>query len=179
MGDTFIVDVSQILGESGATLEVDADVPLGSMIVGDSEVPFSTPPHLRAMLANLGDVILLSGTVEATARLDCSRCLEAFDLPLCGTLDAVISDTDDADTRSEDQEWYPLQGENVDVLPAAESALRVEMPFAPVHDEACRGICPTCGCDLNRDECTCEPHAEAHPDSPFASLKDLLPPDRE
>jgi uncharacterized protein len=179
MGDTFIVDVSPILGESGATLEIDADLPLGSMIVGDSEVCFSAPPQLRATLANLGDVGLLSGTVEATARLDCSRCLEPFELPLSGTLDAVISDTDDPDARNEDQEWYALQGDSVDVLPAAESALRVEVPFAPVHHEACRGICPTCGCDLNRDECTCEPHAETRPDSPFASLKDLLPPDQE
>jgi uncharacterized protein len=179
MGDTFIVDVSPILGESGTTLEIDADIPLAAIIVGDSEVSFSALPHLRGTLANLGDVILLSGTVEATAQLDCSRCLEPFELPLSGTLDAVISGTDDPDARNEDQEWYPLRGEIVDLLPAAESALRVEMPFAPVHDDACRGICPTCGCDLNRDECACEPHAEVRPDNPFASLKDLLPSDRE
>lgn len=179
MGDTFIVDVSPILGESGTTLEIDADIPLDSMIVGDSEVSFSAPPHLRGTLANLGDVILLSGTVEATARLDCSRCLEPFELPLSGALDAVISGTDDPAARNEEQEWYLLQDESVDLLPAAESALRVEVPFAPVHDKECRGICPTCGCDLNRDECACEQHAGVPSDSPFASLKDLLPPDRE
>lgn len=177
MSHQLIVDVSPILGEAGATLDVDADVPLPSMTVGDSEVSFSDPPAMRATLANVGDVLLLSGTVAGTARLECSRCLEPFDLALTGTLDAVISDVDDPDARNEDQEWYPLEGDSVDLLPAAESALRVEVPFAPVHDESCRGICPVCGCDLNRDECTCEPRADLHDEGPFSRLRELLPPE--
>lgn len=176
MGGTLIVDLSSILGETGATLDVDGDVPLESMIVGDAEVHFSAAPRIRVTITNAGEVILLTGSVQATARLECARCLEPFEFPLTGAVDAVISVTDDADLRSEEQEWYPLQGETVDLLPAAESALRVEVPFAPVHDAECRGICPSCGCDLNYDTCTCEPQAEGS-ENPFASLKELLPPE--
>lgn len=179
MSASFPVDVSPILGESGSVLDLEADVPLESLVVSDSRVAFGAPPHARATVANLGDVLLLSGTVEAVARLDCSRCLEPFDLVLTGTLDAVISSVDDPDARNEDQEWYPLQGERFDLLPPVESALRVEVPFAPVHDESCRGICPMCGCDLNRDACDCALHAEHPPEGPFAALKDLLPPESE
>lgn len=179
MSLSFPVDISPILGESGSTLELEADVPLESLVVSDSRVVFATPPHVRATVADLGDVVLLSGVVEARARLDCSRCLEPFEIALSGSLDAVISDVDDPDARNEDQEWYPLQGERFDLLPAVESALRVEMPFAPVHDDSCRGICPTCGCDLNRDTCECTHHAEQRPESPFSALKDLIPPESE
>jgi uncharacterized protein len=175
MGGTLIVDLSSILGETGTTMDVDGDVPLESMIVGDVEIDFSAAPSIRVTITNAGEVILLTGSVEATVRLECARCLEPFDFPLTGAIDAVISVTDDAEQRGEEQEWYPLEGETVDLLPAAESALRVEVPFAPVHDEECRGICPTCGCDLNRDRCTCERQAEGS-ENPFASLKELLPP---
>jgi uncharacterized protein len=178
MGGNLIVDLSSILGETGSTMDVDDDVPLESMTVGDVEVDFPAFPRIRVTITNVGEVILLTGSVQATARLECARCLEPFDFPLTGAIDAVISVTDDADQRGEEQEWYPLDGEVVDLLPAAESALRVEVPFAPVHDEECRGICPTCGCDLNRDTCTCERQAEGS-ENPFASLKELLPPEND
>ena len=160
-------------------MEVESDVPLESVTVGDACVEFADPPRIRATIANAGGVILLTGSVQATAWLECSRCLEPFGLSLTGAIDAVVSATDDVDGRGEEQEWYPLQGETVDLLPAAESALRVEVPFAPVHDEECRGICPTCGCDLNRDTCSCGPEVEERPENPFASLKDLLPPEND
>ncbi len=179
MSLSFPVDISAVLGESGSILELEDDVPLESLVVSDSRIIFPRAPHVRATVVNLGDVLLLSGAVETVARLECSRCLEPFDLTLEGTLDAVISITDDPEARNEDQEWYPLQGERFDLLPAVESALRVEIPFAPVHDESCRGICPTCGCDLNRDSCECEQPAEHHREGPFASLKELLPPEGE
>ncbi|MBW6468445.1 MAG: DUF177 domain-containing protein [Coriobacteriia bacterium] len=179
MADQLTVDVSPVLGEAGATLELDSDVPLESITVGDTLAVFEVPPRIHVTLANAGEVILLSGTVQATARLDCSRCLEPFALALTGVIDAIVSQTDDAEQRGVDQEWYPLDGDTLDLLPAAEGALRVELPFAPVHDEECRGICPTCGCDLNRDSCTCEPVVESVPENPFSSLKDLLPPEGE
>lgn len=177
MGGTLTVDVAPVLGETGATMEVDADVPLESIAVGDTSATFSSPPRLRVTIANAGEVIVLTGSVEATARLECSRCLESFNLGITGSIDAVISSAHPSDEHDEDQEWYPLEGKTVDLLPAAESALRVEVPFAPVHDEECSGICPICGCDLNRDRCTCEPEGGERPESPFAALKDLLPPE--
>lgn len=178
MGATLTVDVSSVLGETGATLDVDGDVPLESMIVGDAQLNFSDPPRIRATIANAGEVIVVTGSVEASARLECSRCLEPFDFRLVGVIDAVISAADEAEQRGEEQEWYPLEGESVDLLPAAQSALRVEVPFAPVHDEECRGICPTCGCDLNHDACTCEPQS-GDSDNPFASLREMLPPEND
>lgn len=179
MCTTLMIDVSPVLGESGATAELATDVPLEGMLVGDAEVSFLRTPHARIVLANVGEGILVSGTVEASARVDCARCLEPFDLDLTGTIDAIASASDDPEARGEDQEWYPLQGESVDLLPAVESALRVEVPFAPVHDESCRGICPACGCDRNRDECSCETEGESLAGSPFATLKDLVPPTEE
>ncbi len=176
MGGLLKVDVSPLLGEAGATLEVDTEVPLEAMTVGDSHVKFEEPPRLRVILANAGEVIVASGTVQAAARLDCTRCLEPFDLDLVGTVDAVISPTEDPELIDEDQEWYPLEGDAVDLFAAADAALRVEVPFAPVHDEACLGICPICGCDRNRDTCACRQEPDTASENPFAVLKDLVPP---
>jgi uncharacterized protein len=31
----------------------------------------------------------------------------------------------------------------------------LELPMKPVCREACRGLCPTCGADLNAGSCAC------------------------
>lgn len=174
---TLPVDVSSILEEPGAILEVDEDVPLSSISVSDVEACFAEAPRLSAVIANAGDVLLLTGSVRATAVLECARCLEPFEYELTGTLDAVFSDSDQPELRNDDQEWYPLTEKTIDLLPAAQSTLRVEVPFAPTHSDDCKGICPICGCNLNEDTCTCDHGESGRSDNPFAALKDLLPPD--
>ena len=52
------------------------------------------------------------------------------------------------------------------------SALVLEAPFAPLHDDDCAGICPECGADLNTEPCDCA--SKPDPDNPFAALGDLL-----
>ena len=52
------------------------------------------------------------------------------------------------------------------------TALVVEAPFAPVHAEDCKGICPTCGADRNVEECGCR--REPQP-SPFDEAQGPLP----
>jgi uncharacterized protein len=64
----------------------------------------------------------------------------------------------------------------VDLEPAVTQELVVDLPFAPLHDPDCRGICPACGADRNVSECGCV--AESAP-SPFDVLKDLKVGDEE
>ncbi len=175
----YVVDVSSIMAEAGASLEVDDDVPLKSLVVGDTVAVFDVSPHLRATISNTGEGLVLLGTVEGTAQLECSRCLEPFTRDLTGSLEGVLTPEDRRHSLAEDEEWYPLTPEGmVDLLPAVHAALAIEIPYAPLHDEECRGICPTCGCDRNRDSCDC---VEDGPDisGPFAVLKDLIDGDKD
>jgi uncharacterized protein len=40
--------------------------------------------------------------------------------------------------------------------------LLLELPMAPVCREDCKGLCPTCGQNLNEASCDCAPK-EGHP----------------
>lgn len=174
VGPALRIDVSSLLQATGAVLDVDTDVPLESLAHGEAVLEFAERPRLKVTIADLGDVLSVTGSVEASATVECVRCLEPFVLTLHGTIEAAVAVTAEAPI-DEASEWYPLVGDSVDLLPAAEGALRMEVPFAPIHDETCRGICPTCGCDLNRDACGCEPRHETAGESPFSALKDAFP----
>ena len=62
--------------------------------------------------------------------------------------------------------------DTIDIEPLLRESLIVELPFAPLHDPACAGLCARCGADLNEGDCGCADEPDA--DHPFASLKDLI-----
>ena len=72
--------------------------------------------------------------------------------------------------EEEDEETYPLRGELLDLQPLVRDALLLELPLAPLCSEDCRGLCPTCGADLNDGPCSCD---QAPADPRWAAL-DLL-----
>ena len=53
---------------------------------------------------------------------------------------------------------------------------QVALPMKPLCSEACRGLCPECGTNLNRNDCGCAPKWE---DPRLAELKTLVKPDQE
>ena len=46
-------------------------------------------------------------------------------------------------------------------------------PFVILCKEDCKGLCPTCGADLNEGPCACDSSDDIDPDNPFAVLKNL------
>ncbi|HCW51444.1 MAG TPA: hypothetical protein DGR79_05190 [Clostridiales bacterium] len=53
------------------------------------------------------------------------------------------------------EEPLPFVGQVIDLTAPAWGALVLELPMKPVCSERCRGLCPVCGTDLNRESCTC------------------------
>ncbi len=64
-------------------------------------------------------------------------------------------------TRTPDEDTYPLEGDHLDLRPLVRDALLLELPLAPLCQEDCRGLCPTCGADLNLGPCECRPAPDA------------------
>jgi uncharacterized protein len=98
---------------------------------------------------------LLGGTLTATARATCGRCLEEFDC----TWDAPVEIQVLLDAASDEGEGDTLvirqsRGE-VDLHEPLRELLMLAFPLAPVCREDCRGLCAACGIDRNRGTCTC------------------------
>ena len=59
----------------------------------------------------------------------------------------------------------------LDVIDLLREQFQLALPMKPLCSEACRGLCPECGANLNRTECECKPVWE---DPRLAALKGLL-----
>jgi uncharacterized protein len=64
----------------------------------------------------------------------------------------------------------PYSGKTIDLAPALREQILLAVPPSPVCDESCKGLCPTCGKDLNAGDCGCEKTAI---DPRWAALKSI------
>jgi uncharacterized protein len=63
-----------------------------------------------------------------------------------------------------------LSQEFIDLGDVVTEQLQLQVPFQPLCQENCRGICSYCGTDLNIGQCAC---AKIHKQTPFSVLKDF------
>lgn len=110
----------------------------------------------------------LQGQAEAEALLVCGRCLAEFELPLTAEIDCTYALTREFLERDADVARR-VEGDYVDPQPEIVGLLLAELPYQTICQADCKGLCPTCGSDLNEGPCHC-PSASG---SPFEILKTL------
>lgn len=169
---TYPVEVGGILHELGAMIVLEDRVTIGALDTEDTRFRLVDAPFVDAILTNAGDGIVLNGSVTAQIETDCSRCLDPFIFTITSTLEGLYTTEEKASELPEGLEWEPVRHDSVDIVHAVESALRLDLPFAPLHAEDCAGICPACGCNRNEVQCECDSGQNAS--GPFDSLKDLF-----
>jgi uncharacterized protein len=108
--------------------------------------------------------VFVTGSVATEAMHTCNRCLREFS-------DEVAAEIQDL-VGGEDPE-YPLDHDVADLEPVVRDAVLLLLPLLPLCDPECRGLCATCGADLNTGA---GPGHEEASDSPFTALRGLLEP---
>src|SRR5262245_41640612 len=100
----------------------------------------------------------LQAELEATLRLQCSRCLEPFPWVARSRLDLRVVRSPGAGATAGDgdaaSEFVAEEGK-LQLEAMATEQLYLSLPLKPVCSESCRGLCPTCGGNRNLDPCTC------------------------
>jgi uncharacterized protein len=103
--------------------------------------------------------VTVRGPVQATARVECVRCLKTFDLPVRVELEVFADRSGSAKGLEADLERDNYMkfhdGRQLDLREETREALLLEMPISPHCRDDCRGLCPGCGADLNEGPCGC------------------------
>ena len=151
------INVSELLkGPVGSSCEVD--------IIETPED--GTLGHIEGImtLTRTNRGILTKGTVNATIKGTCNRCLEStitrvrldiVEEVLQGT---VLSGSLSSSNRSENYSIYSNQ--ILDLNEIIDQYARLATPMKLLCQPDCPGICPLCGHNLNQGSCTCASQAQ-------------------
>jgi uncharacterized protein len=156
-----IVPVRDLLGSPGRERPFSGERNV-KLRLGESSI--DGPMQVDGVVIGMIDGVLARFRASAIARLTCTRCLVEWEAPVSVAAEQVFG-------RIPDEDGYGIFDDEVDVGGPATDELALALPAAPVCRDDCRGLCPTCGTDLNTDPC--DGHGETT-ESPFAALKDLF-----
>ena len=149
----------------------------------NGECEFAEPLAIHLDVLPMRDFIRVKGHLDTTLRLACVRCLEVFEYPLRSRFTLNYSRQIPQDVHDTETEGIELtadqigmvffEGEEIDFADALQEQAILAMPFKPICNAECKGLCSRCGKDLNFGPCLCD---EKEPDGPFSVLKDLKLP---
>jgi uncharacterized protein len=132
-----------------------------------ADSPGSDDQHFAEDLAVTAEIyrserdVHFQGRMEGTIRAMCARCREEFDRPLERDFRFVILPRPAAgDDEGDDEGVDHYSGEELDLSPLVTEQALLALDLLPLCSENCRGLCPKCGANLNREVCTCDTDAK-------------------
>ena len=133
-------------------------------LAAESRDDYTVAAQVRLSLRLLKDAARyrLVGNVTTTLELGCCRCLEAFDVPVDVPIDLMYlphsENTGEAESEisEEDLSTAFYRDEQIDLDLMVREQFQLSLPMKPLCDDDCRGLCPVCGINRNRERCSCD-----------------------
>lgn len=165
--------------EEGIQIQLVEEEPrLKELLLHLPHIEFSLDKAARAsLMINKSDkTVLIRGRIEAELILQCSRCLKDFRFPLDSYCEVTLFSFEgetlpqEAELARDDLRSSYYYGGEIDLSGIIREQILLDIPYKPLCHTSCKGLCPTCGKDLNRGSCSCK---EEIFDGRFAALKEL------
>ena len=171
--------------QNGLVLECREDVsswPELQALQEEEECRFLAPLEVKLHVYPAGDMLEVAGEFRTELEVDCYRCLSKFSMDLEGSFEMSLAkdlpsveDEDGAEIElSADEMGLTLVDEkSIDLKLLVAEQILLAYPYRALCAENCKGVCATCGTDLNLQSCHCR---QDNPLNKFTLLKDLKIP---
>jgi uncharacterized protein len=168
-----VIDITRLGRRPGAMVPLRDTVPSPSRIgVELIAIEPGAPLDLDLRVESVSEGVLVTGTVSAPTVGDCARCLTAMQGRIEVALTELFAYPDSTtEATTEEGEVGLVVDNTIDLEQPIIDAVGLELPFSPVCQPDCAGLCPECGIQL-----ASEPgHQHDQIDPRWAKLTQLLP----
>ena len=147
-------------------------------LIDQDELTFGQRIRGELTAAWADNIVDVQGLLTTTAIFSCDRCLKPVlkhmevEIHLCYSSSKAEDKTTPEDIELQDKmlNMVPFSGPEINLRPDIEQDILMTLPQQVLCDLECKGLCPTCGADLNQSHCGCEAPA-FHPG--LAGLKNF------
>lgn len=135
------------------------------------------PVRFAGEVASVVEGLLVRGALHAQVRLQCARCLEDVPSEILTDVAELFSDPLRVDELGPGvvpenviEVGYEIIDGAIDLDTLLRDALVPQVPWRPLCDPDCAGLCPVCGVHRDEVECDCE---ESTVERRWAALENL------
>jgi uncharacterized protein len=175
-----LIEISKI-GPEG--LDLDTALDAGDVHVQGEESFRLESGNLKAHV-ELGDesAVHVKGHLAARLGIECGRCLDPVALPVEQNVDLFFlphrpdlgsdeEDEDEVELKESDLVVTYYRDGRLDLGEVIREQLFLSIPMKRLCQDACQGLCPSCGINRNHAKCEC---VVDNTDPRLASLRNLL-----
>lgn len=146
------LDISKIRSKTGSEKSIDIIQPVED--ISQKKIHFLKPVHFKGKIRNLDSTLYLEGEADVLIERTCDRCLCEYKQSLKISIEEnfypenkIIDDIDFVKTYN---------GNQLVLDSSIQDSLLLSTNMNSICKEDCKGICPTCGKNLNEGPCSCE-----------------------
>lgn len=170
-----IMILPETIGEAGIENELSISPEVMAEVFKEQDISVDKPFHIHYVAEREGesDTIHVSVDVQGEIQGACARCLEpvAHEVDLHLETDYLPAEPDmsgnlEGERVSSEIGYYR---KSIHLGEFIISELVLALPLRYICNDECKGLCPGCGVNLNREEC----HCETPVDPRLQKLKDL------
>ncbi len=109
-----------------------------------------------------GEIVNVGGSLELTlhgyAKLErvCDRCTESYLTELNFPVEERMKKMGAEEDGTEDPDILLIEGSSIDLAELAYTGLCLNLPSKSLCNDDCKGLCPICGINLNKQSCECD-----------------------
>jgi uncharacterized protein len=153
-----VLDTRELGRRPGSQRDVVITVPAPAELgIEVLRVPEGSPVQLDLRLEAVMEGVLVTGTATAALEGECARCLEPIDDEVDVRLQELFVYADQHAKAVEhhdhdlDDETSMLEDDLLDLEPLLRDAVVLALPFTPLCEDDCPGLCTECGARLADD----------------------------
>lgn len=151
-----LINLSELLSNDGEARDYKATIDMDCFECRSGKYEIVDKNEFTLHIANVGKRKLsVDGECTLSLNIPCDRCLEDvktdISFPIEKTLDLSESDSDGIEVEEIDL----CDGNNLDVDRLVHTEILMHLPYKTLCRQDCKGLCPSCGCNLNEGDCGC------------------------
>lgn len=178
-----------------STLGIHEAVDVDDVISSEKDTGTLSRIRIDGELSAIQQNFLFHGTVTGTYASPCDRCLAPAEtnetvevswlfepgespdvMEAFAASETTDAEEDEVGSDEDDDQARYYDGETIDLASHAWEELMIATPTKLYCNDACKGLCPQCGINLNTASCACvDEEIEETNNSGFSALKDLYP----
>jgi len=146
------INVSDIIKTEGSGIDVNFFDDLPELREFDTSVEFKPSFEFTGRIVNLGGLLKLSGKLHFEFSANCLRCLKRVEM----ATDIEVEESFAEISKSHEEDAYTFEGNAVDIDKPLMDNIILAMPMTIICSEDCKGLCRSCGTNLNLKNCNCD-----------------------
>lgn len=115
--------------------------------------PFTTPVKLEGEIRNTAGIVEVDAKITFVLETRCDRCAADVKLPFEVKMEhGLVSSLND----EENDDYILVEDMRLDIEELTSEDIYLALPGKILCKDDCKGVCMTCGADLNDGPCGCE-----------------------